>query len=203
MIVACLSCGKEADESGAGKAAPAAKAGPGGGAGGPGGAGGFSPERRAQWEAFREQNKLTFDLSRLVRNLGRLEDEGKATLSAKQAKALLPTVKELKAEKKLTQTDCKAYLTTIKKELTADQLQALADMKSRWQGSGGGQGGGPGGGGPGGDPGGPGGGKGNGGKGGKGFDPAAMKDFNPFAKGSRGEEPMNALIAALGKKAGG
>jgi len=163
--------------------------------------GGFSPEQRARLQEMREQHKLTFELLGLVRRLSTLQAEGTAKLSAAQAKKLAATLEDMKGRDKLEQTDCKEYLTAIKKELTAAQLQELADMQSPWQRAGGGGGHGHGGGG---------GGKGSDakheGKGGQGKDSHGdrprLDPERPFAQG-RALERLESLIETLKETAGG
>jgi hypothetical protein len=183
--------------------APAVAQGPPGGPGGPGG--GFN---RAAMEKFREDHKYTFQLTRMLRGFEELNKDASTALTATQAKGVLTLLKPWQTKPKMTQDDAKNLMKGIKKQLTVKQLNALSRVQDRGFGGGrggpgggpgggggfggppGGPGGGPAGGGFGGPPGGPGGGpagggfRGPGGQGGPGggrrFDPAAMKNFNPL-----------------------
>jgi len=160
------------------------------------GTGGGNPSAfREQMTQFREEHKYTFQLTRLVGNIGRLEQEGKNKLTPAQAKQLLGILQPLRTQPKLTQDDAKEAIRSLQAALTMDQRTEIGQMPERRFGGGnrGGQGG-PGGQGMGGA-GGQGGGapRGQGGQNGgrpggqrPQFDPAAMKDFNPFNAQSGG-----------------
>lgn len=182
----------------------------------------FDPQKMAQ---FRENHKYTFQLMRLVGNIGRLEREGKNPLTADQAKQILGVLTPLRSQKTLTQDDAKTAIRDVQKVLTEEQRNEIAAFPERGPGggpggSGGGQGG-PGGsggmrgggrpGGPGGPPtgGGPGGAGGNRPRGGgQGFDPASMQNFNPLYNGEdapmggRMAERWNKFFEGLQQKAG-
>jgi hypothetical protein len=137
---------------------------------------------REAFEKFRETHKYTFQLTTLLRNIGRLERDGKNKLTAAQAKSLLDALTPLRAQEHMTQDDAKAAIRDVQKVLTEDQRNEIAALPERsFGGPGGGQGGNRGGmqgGGPGGPPPGGGGGMGGGRTGG----PRMTMDnnFNPL-----------------------
>jgi hypothetical protein len=215
---------------------PAAAQAPGGGPGGgsPGGGG------MAAFQKFREQHKYTFQLTRMLRGMNELDKDSATALTQPQAKSVLAVLKPWQTKPKMTQDDAKKVMKGIKAVLTSRQLNALSRVQDRGFGGGGrgGPGGGPGGGGPGGGgfggppgggpggggPGGggfggpPGGGPGGGGPGGGGgrgggrrFDPATMKNFNPLLTkadanspfASRRVERNKRMFAALEARASG
>lgn len=139
-----------------------------------------------QMSAMREKYKYTFDLMQMVRHIGDINKDAKHALTPAQSKQVLAVLKPLRSQPKLTQDGAKDVMKRLKKVFTADQLNAMARIKSHF-GSGPGQGRGPGGpGGPGGPR--PGGQNGQGG-GQRHFDPNRMKDFNPFyANAPRGDD---------------
>ncbi|MHB9129549.1 MAG: hypothetical protein ACYDBB_00480 [Armatimonadota bacterium] len=154
--------------------------------GGTGGAGG------GRMSEFREAHKYTFQLSGLVRNIGRLEEDGKQALSKDQAKRLLVVLTPLKTKSKLTQDEAKETIKAVRAILSTAQRDEIAKMKPERQGRRSGQGGEqqrPAGSRP-------------------QFDPDAMKDFNPFnppkdSPMARGAERMQQFFDGLGKKANG
>lgn len=174
------------------------------------GAGGGNPSAfREQMTQFREEHKYTFQLTGLVGGIDRMERDGKNKLTAAQAKQILGILQPLRAQPKLTQDQAKETIRALQPILTMDQRTEVGTLSARRGGGGnrgggtggpGGSGGGfggPGGGGQGGPGGGAQGGPGSGGPGGPGaqgrsggnrppFDPAAMKDFNPFNPQSGG-----------------
>jgi len=170
------------------------------GPGGGGGGGGF-----AAFQKWRDQHKYTFQLrTMLTGGLAECERSKNTELKPAQAKSILAVLTPLRKQPKLTQDQAKGAIQKLQKVFDAKQLAAVdrsvQASQQRRGGFGGPGGGGPGGGGPGGPggagrppggggpggPGGPGGAgrpPGGGGPGGGGppaFDPAAMKDFNPF-----------------------
>lgn len=122
-----------------------------------------------QFQQFREEHKYTFQLMQMVRHIGEIDKDAKHALTPTQAKQVLAVLKPLSTKPKLTQDQAKQALKDLKKIFTVDQLNAMAQIKSpqHRMGSGG----------PGG-PGGPGGQRPQGNR--PHWDPAAMKDFNPF-----------------------
>jgi len=126
---------------------------------------------------FREANKYKFMLVRMAHNIGRLNPEKKAPLTAKQAKAILGVLNPLRKKTTLTEDESKTYIKKLKANLTAKQLTEMGKMKRPERQGGGGQGG-PGGPGGQGRPGGQGGPSANGQR--PRFDPNAMKTYNPF-----------------------
>jgi hypothetical protein len=159
-----------------------------------------------QASAMREKYKYTFQLMTMVRHIGEINKDKKYTLTPAQAKSVLAVLKPWRSKPKMTQDQAKGISKSLKKVFTADQLNAMARIKSHF-----GQG--PGGHGPGG-PGGPGGQRAGGpnGQGGqRHFDPNAMKDFNPFyTKVAAGDKRAaerakrwNEFFAALQKQAKG
>jgi hypothetical protein len=195
---------------------PAPAQAPGGpGGGGPGGGpGGGNPA----FQKFREQHKYTFQLTRMLRGVGELDKDPSTALTPAQAKGVLTVLKPWQTKPKMTQDDAKSVMRGVKKVLTAKQLNALSRVQDRGFGGGrGGPGGGPGGGGPpgggfggpgggppgGGPPGGgpPGGFRGAGGPGGgRRFDPAAMKNFNPLLTKADPNNPMSTRRAERMKR---
>jgi hypothetical protein len=165
-----------------------------GGVGGQGGGG--------QMSQFREAHKYTFMLTRMASNIGRLDVETDAPLSAEQAKSILAVLTPLKTKPTLTQDEAKDIMMKLKATLTAKQLTEIGKMKQpdhrfRSANQGGGSGG-PGSG-PGGTP------RADRPR----FDPSAMKDFNPFnppkdsPMAGRSSKRLNALFTALEAKAKG
>jgi len=152
------------------------------------GGGGDSGGNGGAFSAFRDAHKYTFQLSRMASNIGHLNEDKTAPLTAKQAKQLLKVLTPLRKKSSLTQDEAKTALKGLKAVLTVQQLNAIGRMKDHRFGAGpGGRQGGAGGpgGGPGGAQGAPGRMGGPGGSGGPGgnrprFDPSAMKNFNPF-----------------------
>lgn len=124
---------------------------------------------------FRDEHKYTFQLMRFTGNIGRLETEPTTTpLTQQQAKQVLTLLQPLRAQTTLSQDQAKDALRGLKSVLTELQLTQVGAMKSPQNAMGrqGGQGGGA-----------QGGGQGGGQQGNRPrmqFDPAAMKDFNPF-----------------------
>lgn len=175
--------------SAAAGASAAAPGGPGGGgapggggrgAGGPGGGGAPNPGR---------------DLTRLVSSLNTVEKVQNKGLTPEQKKQLLPLMEDIQKADTLPEAEATAKLDAVKKVLTADQQQALADLTPQRGGRGGGGGGG-GMGGSGGAPmsgGSPGGMGGSGGGMGGGAQPDPNK---PFAS-ERNKKALENLIANL------
>lgn len=169
---------------------------------------------RERFTQFREEHKFTFQLTGLVGNIARLEREGANKLTAQQAKEILGIMQPLRSKEKLTQDDAKDTIRGLQRILTTAQRDEIAKMPEMRRGSGPG---GPGGAGPRGQggsgaPGGSGGpGRPGGGNRQRGerprFDPAAMKNFNPFNSsstgptGARGAARWDTLMKELEKKA--
>jgi len=159
-------------------------------------AGGSNPgDFRERMTQFREQHKFTRQLTMLASNIGRLERDGQHKLTAKQAQQLLAVLQPLRAQPKLTQDEAKETTRALQQVLTMDQRTEIGKMpEQRFDGGNrgaGGSGGAGSAGAPGmGGPGGSGGGAPRGQGGSRGdrprFDPAAMKDFNPFNPQSGG-----------------
>lgn len=178
------------------------------------------PGGSSQAAQMREKYKYTFQLTSMVRHIGDIDKDPKYKLTPAQAKKVLAVLQPLRSKPKMTQDQAKAALKALKPIFTMTQLNAMARIPAspggRRQGGGMGMGG-PGGGrpgGPGGAPGGnrPGGPGGSGGTAGRpGFDPNAMKDFNPFyAKaapgdqfGARNAKRWNAFFTGLQARAKG
>jgi hypothetical protein len=158
-------------------------------AGGAGGQGGGGPMSQ-----FREAHKITFMLSRMAMNIGRLDTDTDAHLTPAQAKSILAVLTPLRSKTSLTEDDSKAAIMKLKAELTEKQLTEMGKMKQPPRRFGGG------------GQNGPGGQMGQGGQRPR-FDPNAMKEFNPFnpKKGNpmaaRSAKRLNALFAALEAKA--
>ncbi|MCS6950064.1 MAG: hypothetical protein RMM06_09175 [Armatimonadota bacterium] len=196
----------------------------------PPGAGGFqmTPEMQRQmeaWRKWREAHEHTFRLTSTLRALEEIDRDPKTKLTPAQAKKILDVLQPYRNKPKMTQDDAKNALKGIKSALNVTQLNAIARIEAERRnrrGGFGGPGGGPGGGGMGMRPGGPGGGgmgmrpggpggapAGGGGAGGgfRAFDPARMKDFNPFKPdtstpwGQRAAERWNAFFKGLQQRA--
>ena len=164
---------------------------------GPGGAGGAAAPNPGR------------DLTRLVSSLNTVEKVQNKGLTADQKKQLLPLMEAIQKADTLPEAEATAKLDAVKKVLTADQQQTLADLTPQRGGRGGGGGaGGAGGGRPGGGgaPGGIGGsggmggsmGGGMGGSGGRmGGGMGGQQDPNkPFAS-ERNKKALDDLIANL------
>ena len=164
--------------------------GPGGGApggggpgGGQGGAGAPNPGR---------------DLTRLVSGLNTVEKAQSKGLTPAQKTQLLPLMLDIQKADTLPEADATAKLDAVKKVLTPDQQQMLADMQPQRGGRGGAGAGGAGGSGrPGGAPGGGGmavmGGMGGPGGGGG----AAQPDPNKLFASERNKKALDDLITSL------
>jgi len=153
---------------------------------------------------FRETHKYTFQLSRFAGNIGRLETEPTTTrLTQQQAKQVLAVLQPLRAQTTLTQDQAKDALRGLKAALTQTQLTQIGAMKSppsamgRQGGQDSGQSRGQAGGQQGTRP-------------RSQFNPATMKDFNPFnppkdspmARGKQADR-VKALFADLEARSGG
>jgi hypothetical protein len=157
-----------------------------------------------QFSAMREKYKYTFQLMQMVRHIGDIDKDKKYTLTPAQAKSVLGVLKPWRSKPKMTQDQAKGISKSLKKVFTADQLNAMARIKSHFGQGPGGRGPGAGQGGP--RPGGP-----NGQGGQRHFDPNAMKDFNPFyTKVAKGDDRaaqrakrMNEFFAELEAKVKG
>lgn len=196
----------------------------------PPGAGGFqmTPEMQRRIEEmrkWREAHRHTFQLTSTLRALQEIDKDPKTKLTPAQAKKILDVLQPYRNKPKMTQDDAKQALKGIKAALNVSQLNAIARIEAERRnrrGGFGGPGGGPGGGGMGirpGGPGGPGGPPGGalgarpggapGGAGGFRFDPARMKDFNPFKPdtstpwGQQAAEYWNAFFKGLQQRASG
>jgi len=149
---------------------------------------------------FRDDHKFTTMLTRLVRNIGRLEQEQREPLTPEQAQAMLAILQPLSAQPTMTQDDAEEVYRALQRALTMEQRTMIAKMSEAQSSNGSGFRGGSGGGG----------GRGSGGRSQGGqrfsFDPAAMKNYNPFYTASdnpmvqRYSEQMNAVIATLANK---
>ncbi len=102
-------------------------------AGGPGGAATPNPGR---------------DLTRLVSGLNTVEKVQNKGLTPAQKQQLLPLMQDIQKADSLPEADATAKLDAVKKVLTADQQQMLADLQPQRGGRGGAGGGGAGGGRP-------------------------------------------------------
>ena len=144
------------------------------------------------FEEFRKSHQYTFQLSRLVGNIGRLEEDSKTPLTSKQAKAVLAVLTPLRKQPTMDQDQAKAAIRDLQKVLTDDQRSAISTMapEHRFRSGGGQSGQRPSGQRP-------------------RFDLKAMENFNPFnpPKDSptyeRTKKRMDDLFAALEKKAKG
>ena len=158
----------------------------GGQAGGPGGGGG------GRGSQFREEHKWTFQLTRLVRNISRLDSDKKFPLAASQAKSVLGVLNPLRKQKTMDQEQAKTAIRQLQDILTEDQRTAISTMAPEHQFR---REAGPGGGPP------------------QSrrptMDPKAMENFNPFnppkdsPMAQRGAERMNQLFKGLEARAKG
>ena len=140
---------------------------------------GTTSSRSNAFAQFQEEHKYTFQLMRFAGNIGRLEAGLTTTpLTQQQAQQVLALLQPLRTQSTLTQDQAKDTLRGLKNVLTLTQLTQIGAMKSR--NSQGGQAGGQLGGGQGGGQSGGGGGGQQGNRPRMQFNPAAMKDFNPF-----------------------
>ena len=187
--------------------APAIAQGP-GGFGGPGG-GGMPP----QFQKFMEQTKYKRQMRDQLRAISEINRDPGTAVKPGQAKQLLAILRPWNTRDKMSEEDAKSIMRSVKKVMTAKQLNAMAKVKpQRGFGGGGGgfgrPGGGPGGGGPGGGgfagrpgggPGGPGGpGGGPGGR--RPFDLSRMKDANFLRTKVDLKEPRTARRAEGNKR---
>jgi hypothetical protein len=156
------------------------------------------PGMSGPFAQFREQHKYTFQLMRMVRGLGELEQAKKAPLTKDQAKKILKVMTPLRKQPKLTQDQAKSAMKQIKSVLTSKQLTELGKMnpdRRRFQQAD----------------------QGNrprqmrmAGQRPK-FDMSKMKDFNPFnasamkdnQRAARGRKQVDEFYKGLGKKASG
>jgi len=122
---------------------------------------------------FREKYKYTFQLMQMVRHIGEMEKDKKYALTPAQAKKVLAVLKPLRSKPKLTQDQAKQALKDLKSALTAEQLNAMARMRTRFRP------GPPGGAGP----------RAGGQQPQRRWDPNAMKDFNPFYSKAKVDDP--------------
>lgn len=134
-----------------------------------------------QSSQFREEHKYTFQLMQMVHHIELIGQNPKYALTAAQAKQALAVLKPLSTKQKLTQDQAKQALKDLKKVFTVTQLNAMAKIKPpKRMGA---RPGGPGG------PGGPGSPRGPQGDRPR-WDPASMKDFNPFYTKVSKSDPM-------------
>jgi hypothetical protein len=187
----------------------------------PGAAAQMSPaEMKAAFEKARTDFPGTFAVMGAVRSIRNIEGDKKgSTLSAAQAKGLLPILKDLSTRPTLPQADATKIAGDIGGYLTPEQNQMIEAQKAARMsgGKGGGKGGpggpgggmgGPGGGmgggmgGAGGGKGGPGGGGGKGGGGGRGMDwlKTMTPDKNIYLEG-RNKDQLAELIKTVEAKA--
>jgi hypothetical protein len=173
-------------------------------------------------QKFMEQTKYKRQMREQLRAVAEINRDPSTALTPTQAKQLLTIVKPWSAKPKMTEEQAKQIMRSVKKVMTARQLNAMSRVRPQRRGGFGGPGGGQGGPGgnggvrragtPGGGPGGPGG-QGRAG-GGRGFDPsrlAAMKDANFLStkpdpnnpRSSRRVEANKRFIAMLEGRARG
>jgi len=145
-----------------------------------------------QFAQFREQHKFTFQLMQMVRHIGIIDRDPKYALTSAQAKKVVAVLKPLRTKPKLTEDQARDTLKSLKPIFTVKQLNGMAKIKApprRFSGQrpGGGFG----------RPGGQGGPGGNRPPGMRRFDPARMKDFNPFYSKVSKSDPMSADRAKM------
>ncbi|MEI7832178.1 MAG: hypothetical protein WCJ56_03135 [bacterium] len=154
--------------------------------------GGAAPDRAAMTK-YMEEHKSGMQLSQKVRNIAKLEKDGKAKLSAEQAKKILDVLKPLRSVQDIDEDTAKDVNRQVSAVLTSDQNTEMAGFPTGRGGRAGGANSGGNGGaagapdaGPGGPPagaGGQGGGQGAPGGGqraGGNRPPMDMEHFNPF-----------------------
>lgn len=83
--------------------------------------------------AGQEQHKYTFQLIRMVRHIAEIDKDEKHALTPEQAKQVLDILTPLRSEPKLTEDGAKQVLKDLKNVFTADQLNAMARIKPRFQ----------------------------------------------------------------------
>ena len=93
---------------------------------------------RERFMQFREEHRSTFQLTGLVGNIARLEQEGMQPLTAAQAKAMLGILTPLRTQDKLSQDGAKETVRALQKVLTQEQRDEIAKMPEQ---RGGGRGG--------------------------------------------------------------
>lgn len=165
---------------------------------------------RAQFMKMREELADTTALMGTVSGILRMEKSAQNPLTAEQANALLKILNQLRDEEKLTKAQARDYTTKIKNILTIEQRDTVAQLAERRRagaagtaGAAGAAGGTPRGGRTGGY-----GGAGGAPGGGAAFDPAALKDVNPYYRETTasgrfdGRETMGELVTLLEKSTG-
>ncbi len=83
--------------------------------------------------AGQDRHKYTFQLIRTVRHIAEIDKDEKHALTPEQAKQVLDILTPLRSEPKLTGDGAKQVLKDLKKVFAADQLNAMARIKPRFQ----------------------------------------------------------------------
>lgn len=88
-------------------------------------------DKRAEFEQFREDHKFTFQFSRLVGNVGRLDKETDTPLTQDQAKKILAQLEPLRKAESMNQDEAKDNIKKLQAILTTEQRDNIAKMKER------------------------------------------------------------------------
>ncbi len=153
-------------------------------------------------QQFREDHKFTFQLTRFVGNISRLDKETDTPLTQDQATKILAQLEPLRKATSMNQDEAKDNIKKLQAILTTDQRDNIAKMKERkrkFNGPGGNSA-------PGGQNGGGQAGAGQGGQAGarRGGTPQMVQNFNPFASGeSRSAKRWDKYFAELKDRADG
>jgi hypothetical protein len=94
---------------------------------------GGSPGRSGQFAEFRKLHPYTFQLMRLVGNISRLEEDGKAALTPKQAKAILAILEPLRQRASLDESVARDTVKDIRAILTDKQHAAISALPAEPQ----------------------------------------------------------------------
>lgn len=109
------------NRSGSSTGSPPGSASSGAVAGGPGGApGGFAE--------FQKSHRYAFQLMRLISNVGRIEEEGKAALTPAQAKSMLALLQPLRELESLDEPAAEDAIVALQDILTDQQRSAISAL---------------------------------------------------------------------------
>ena len=103
----------------------------------PGGTPADSTRATSSRGSFGESFRATFGLMRTFQGLGTLEEEGKAPLTAAQAKSILALFEPLRSQESLTPAGATSTLEKLEALLTPAQQEALEETRQRRPGGGG------------------------------------------------------------------
>ena len=94
---------------------------------------GGPPGDPTQTADFQKTHKYTIQLMKLLVNVGRMEDAGKATLTPAQAKSLLKIVQPLREQKSLEEEAARKAVVEVQTVLTDDQRSAISVLPAERQ----------------------------------------------------------------------